>query len=111
MFHFSGGRPFQGSARADRENLSPGNFGAPLTLQTCQCGGQQLSNHMALNVTKSTFESISYKEACWKCISENFDISLTGCLNTYIVTWEHHGFSLSFENLNCGSGSINPALH
>ena len=89
MFHFSGGGPVQGSARADREDLSPGNVGAALRLQTCQCGGQTLSNHMALSITTtSTLECISITEACWIVFSENFDINLTGCLNTYIVTWE-----------------------
>merc|ERR1712192_245197 len=83
-----GGRPVQGSARADREDSSFGNVGDSLfKLQTYQCGGQKLSYHMALIVSKYIgvyFYNINMLD----CISENFDISLTDCLNTYIVTWK-----------------------
>ena len=88
MIHFLGCRPLQGSARADREDLRFGNVGdSPISLQTYQCGGQKLSYHMALIVSKYIgvyFYNINMLDR----ISENFDISLTDCLNTYIVTWE-----------------------
>merc|ERR1712172_123452 len=54
-----GGRSVQGSARADREDLSFGNVGVSPKLQTYQCGGEKLSYHMSLIVSKSGWPGVS----------------------------------------------------